>query len=309
MPKQRVHNFDFSSEGSHVALVSKTLQGGPANGRETLIWKAAGDVTVTMSFAEFLRKFFNIWWEDSMFLAELLGFGDLENEPEWIREEIEEKMSAISIMKQANNAENLEEFVKSLDESEVLQILQVQQAFEKAYKASSGKKTKQKKKETEEVSKSNSSVSEDAKNNEENDYMDTKDILKSAEFQEMLSAEIEKARIEEREQVKADLEKANSKIADLEKAKQEIEKSKYVELVKGYSFADSEKAEELAVVLMKAASVEGGDLLLETLEKARTAIAEFAETQHGEAGEGESVTEVEKSKSRVSEFLKARKAK
>lgn len=334
MPKRIIHEFDFSSKGSHVALVSKTLQGGAANKRTVLmtkattpldIEKAIGDVTVKMPFTEFLRKFFHVFWDDAILLAEMLGFeSGLDGEPDFIREEIETKLQSISIAKQANEQDDIEEFTKNLSKEEFLELLLLQKAFEEGYEKakhknpSSGKKKgnpltskdDDKKETTVSKSETGASVPEEKHVNEEKDTMENlQEILKSEDFKTFLATEIEKAREEERKTVSAELEKAQAQIESLEKARVEVEKAKYVDLVKGYSFVEAEDQEALAVVLMKAAGIEGGDKILAVLEKAREAINDFAEAEHGYTGDGVDVTPVEVSKSNVNKFLDARKAK
>lgn len=87
--KRVLFNFDFDSEGAHVALVSKK-QGGPANGVPVLVTKslhtgiqptdtvavskALEQITVTLSMEEFLRKFFGLYYDDAEMLTKLLGF-------------------------------------------------------------------------------------------------------------------------------------------------------------------------------------------------------------------------------------------
>lgn len=87
--KRVLFNFDFDTEGAHVALVSKQ-QGGAANGRTVLVTKAVNQgirphnpikvqkaleqITVTLSMEEFLRKFFGMWYDDAETLTKLLGF-------------------------------------------------------------------------------------------------------------------------------------------------------------------------------------------------------------------------------------------
>lgn len=87
--KRVLFNFDFDTEGAHVALVSKQ-QGGAANGRTVLVTKSVNQgirphnpikvqkaleqIIVTLSMEEFLRKFFDMWYDDAETLTKLLGF-------------------------------------------------------------------------------------------------------------------------------------------------------------------------------------------------------------------------------------------
>lgn len=87
--KRKLSNFDFSKEGSHIALVHKD-QGGAANGYSTLITKATEKyspefiqkmqlIRVTMELDDFLEKFFGLWESDAKVLAAMMGY---QEEPE-----------------------------------------------------------------------------------------------------------------------------------------------------------------------------------------------------------------------------------
>ena len=100
--------------------------------------KALRQVTVDMSFEEFLRRFFDMWSSDAELLAKLLGFEtELENaaaenpDDEWLQrwnddnqEWLESKMESISIAKAANAGEELD-LVKQYE------LIKLQQIFEK----------------------------------------------------------------------------------------------------------------------------------------------------------------------------------
>lgn len=132
--KRVLFNFDFDSEGAHVALVSKK-QGGPANGVPVLITKSVSNgiqpsdpikvekaleqITVTLSMEEFLRKFFDVWSSDAEVLTKLLGFEteheaymrerDSEDEYDWAEEHekwISERMSQFTLMKSLHENPN-----------------------------------------------------------------------------------------------------------------------------------------------------------------------------------------------------------
>lgn len=141
--KRRLTNIDFSQEGSHLALVHKE-QGGAASGYSTLIMKATGkysdeflkkaaQVQVTLSFEEFLRRFFGLWYEDAKVLASVLGMQDEPVEDEiWYQDYIEEQVEKFEILKSAHEAENKVEFLSKLSEDDYLTLLQNQEMLEKA---------------------------------------------------------------------------------------------------------------------------------------------------------------------------------
>lgn len=90
--KRRLKNFDFSSEGAHLALVHKE-QGGSANGYDTLVMKATDkfseefiekmqQVRVTMELDDFLETFFHLYEDDAAVLAAMMGYKEEEGEGE-----------------------------------------------------------------------------------------------------------------------------------------------------------------------------------------------------------------------------------
>lgn len=147
--KRVLFNFDFDSEGAHVALVSKK-QGGPANGVPVLITKALNNgiqptdaikvskaleqVTVTLSMEAFLSKFFGLWSEDAEMLTKLLGFqteyeaykeknGDDE---EWSHEKwMEEKLSKFTLMKSLHDNPN-----QTIPDEDFIEITKMQHSIE-----------------------------------------------------------------------------------------------------------------------------------------------------------------------------------
>lgn len=142
--KRRLTDIKFEHEGAHVALVGKH-QGGPANGITTLVTKAtnqidqahidkATQVTVTLEFEEFLRKFFNMYWEDAEVLARALGFSDESDEEDYDywKEYIDERVSQINIMKSVYKAQNVEKALSELTPTEMLSLLEAQETLEKA---------------------------------------------------------------------------------------------------------------------------------------------------------------------------------
>lgn len=146
--KRRLTDIKFEHEGAHVALVGKH-QGGPANGITTLVTKAtnqidqvqidkATQVTVTLEFEEFLRKFFNMYWEDAEVLARALGFDDDSDTDEEIdswKKYIDQRVSQINIMKSVYKAQDVEKALSELDPAQMLSLLEAQELLEKAMSA------------------------------------------------------------------------------------------------------------------------------------------------------------------------------
>jgi len=142
--KRVITEFDFEKEGASVHLVSKK-QGGAANGFTTLIKKSKAteqlpdveDVTiqkkleqikVTMSMEEFLRKFFNMYYDDAELLTAMLGFQTEcdaymeteESEPYSHADYIASKLSGFEIMKSVHEG-NYED-ASALDIATILEL-------------------------------------------------------------------------------------------------------------------------------------------------------------------------------------------
>lgn len=138
-----------------------------------------------------------------------------------------------------------------------------------------------------------------------------------------------KAKAQEAESLKADKEVVDTEKAKLEleleelrKAKEELDTLKAdqeakvltdtVDVVKGFNLFPEDNAEDVAKFFVANAGDEV-NLILETLEKARTAIKEFGESEHGSDHEGVT-TDLSKSEQEVAalgasvlDIIKARK--
>lgn len=146
--KRVLFNFDFDSEGAHVALVSKK-QGGPANGVPVLVTKALNNgiqptdaikvskaleqVTVTLSMEAFLSTFFNMYSSDAEVLTKLLGFQteyeaykEANSDEEWSHEKwIEEKLSKFTLMKSLHDNPN-----QTISDDDFIEITKMQHSIE-----------------------------------------------------------------------------------------------------------------------------------------------------------------------------------
>jgi len=141
--------------------------------------------------------------------------------------------------------------------------------------------------------------------------LQTTDILKSKEEPTISQSELDTlkaqaAKVEDLEKAVAktadletqvaDLEKANARIADLEKSAkklEDLEKAAQVkvlldttDVVKGFNLFAEDNIEDVAKFLVANAGAPAVNLILESLEKARTAIKEFGESEHGTDLEG-----------------------
>ena len=150
--KRKLFNFDFDKEGARVDLVSKA-QGGSACGYSVILTKAVNtlpnveqdidvkkaleQITVTMSMQEFLRKFFDLWYDEAELLTKLMGF---ETEYEAYEREskdsdgeyshskyLEERVSQFKLMKSMNAGE-----VDIIKASQLNEILAMQEKLETA---------------------------------------------------------------------------------------------------------------------------------------------------------------------------------
>lgn len=256
----------FSNPGDGIAICHK-VQGYGANnwGNKALMLKslssdkkvelrkALRQVTVTLSFEEFLRKFFGLWYEDAKILAKILGF-EVEEDVESYEDYLEAKVNAVTLIKSLKTEED---FLKLSDEDQDL-ITDLQKKFEKGLLSgeftSEGAKT--------EGDKSSSGVTDTNANS------DSK-ILKGKEMSDKKIEELEKALKESQEA----LAKANEKIEKSEKAQKEAFNKSLLEKAKGLSILDEKDAEGF-VELVKASDVELASKLFELLEKANTKLAE-----------------------------------
>lgn len=153
--KRKLSNIDFSKDGAHLALVSKD-QGGPANGQDyALVMKSVNfseefiqkmqQVRVTMELPDFLRKFFNLYYEDAEVLARMMGYVKPEEEAEEVEYEdyweeyVQSKLESFEILKSLSETESVPEVLSKLTEDQYLAMLKDQEKLEKAFKKA-GKK-------------------------------------------------------------------------------------------------------------------------------------------------------------------------
>lgn len=145
--KRKLSNIDFSREDAHIALTSKTINGGPANGVDyALVMKAANQtesiekmqqVQVTLELPEFLRRFFNMYYEDAEVLAQLLGY--VEEEDDSKSEDsydayIKERVNSFTILKSLKESEDIAKSFEELDEDSKKAVLETQSKLESVLK-------------------------------------------------------------------------------------------------------------------------------------------------------------------------------
>ena len=159
--KKRIKKFDFSGSDSAVALVGPAV-GGSANSYSTLVIKntsgfsqesleKASKVKVEIPIEEFLRRFFDLYYEDAEILARTLGYTTEMQENEEAYKEYESqavasyddyitsKVQSFQVMKSLKEG-NFAEVISGLQEAEYIQLLQDQEYLEKAFKEVESKK-------------------------------------------------------------------------------------------------------------------------------------------------------------------------
>lgn len=125
--KRKINEFNFDTEGAHVALVDKA-----ANGQSVLVMKSlkaseeeikkalSKDVTVKMTIMEFLTRHLDMWWDDAEIVAGLLGYtaddlvGGFEDSASSIVDYVQANIDSVQINKSANK-EQVETFNKFLE--------------------------------------------------------------------------------------------------------------------------------------------------------------------------------------------------
>lgn len=267
---RKLSDIDFESDTSHIALVGKTVNGGPANGADyALVMKNASNfsqefvekasqIKVTMNIEEFLKKFFGMYWEDSEVLARLMGFTTAEQEweeeykktnPEY-KSWIEEKLDNFEILKAANSAESLPAYLASLNEDQYLALLQDQELIEKALNKESAAKA------------ADDSTNVEITNVESvsNDSVNVEKSMKENEIESVLKAvQDEKVQLEKalkdaqqaQEAQKVELQKALESIAKYEQEKKEaVIKARNEQLLSVFPEASKTEAEVIIKAVM-----------------------------------------------------------
>lgn len=279
--KRRLSDFNFEGEGSHVALVGKH-QGGPANGVTTLLTKSTEDISqqqvdkatmvqVEMNIVDFLTTFFNLWYEDAVVLAKIMGM-DTEEEPEevsdWWSDWIEERVDAVTIMKSVildKSNEEVNKSIASLKPEELLSILEIQKEFEQNLSSKEG------------VTVSKGTTSPSVENNNKGKQMSefmTKAAHEDA-VQKAVDAAVAKA-VQEKEQElvskQAELDSAQETLKALETEKKESVEKARKETLKQAGVAD-EELEDL-FKSMEALSAEAFDKIVKAMAKEKKLVEE-----------------------------------
>jgi len=256
--KRLIKEFDFSGSNSAVSLVCED-QGGAANGYKTLLTKST-DVVIELSFAEFLYRFTDMWYDEAEMVARMVGLSD-DMSAAWDTEELSKRVTLMKSAKDTKEySEDLIETVKVLSKAVGVKI-----------------------KDIDGVSPVNKSKTVIETPKEDNKMSDT-DV--QALIQKALAdkeAELKKAAKEEFEAIekglKEELEAFKTKEAELKKAQFEEEALLY----KSLGVTEDTKS-EVAVALMKAKGDETLKPLLTMLEKAQTIVKQVEDGTFIEKG-------------------------
>lgn len=254
--KRRLSDISFENDGAHIALVHKE-QGGSANGYSTLIMKAtnkyspefiqkATQVQVTLTFEEFLRKFFNMWYDEAEILATMLGMEDDEEENGY-QDYVERQVASFQILKSAHESENKVDFLSKLSEQDYLSVLETQEKIEKALKQKEASPNIEhnddipnvqgvgKQPESKTVNKQNKQKAGKAVPKEDNDMSGTPETIEKAQY-DAKEVELQKA-LEEIQKAKQEIEAFKAK------EKQAIEKAREAQIKE--AVADEAEATKL----------------------------------------------------------------
>lgn len=266
--KRRLSDFDFSKEGSHIALVHKD-QGGAASGYETLIMKSTANlsqefiqkvqrVKVEMELPEFLSRFYGMWYEEeAKELAKLFGWVDYSEVADKVEDAIEGERSVefvdVSptdyIRTKLQDADNLANIAKSstqdgktdtaklskelasLTEEQYLMLLEDQVTIEKALKSGGKKPNKKVVSKQPIVKEADKAVHNEEKQMTEKVLEQEVEVIAKAQYDE-----IQKAFKEQEEQ----LQKANAMLAEFkQKEKEQIQKAREATLLAAVEAKDT----------------------------------------------------------------------
>lgn len=267
--KRRLSDFDFSKEGSHIALVHKD-QGGAANGYETLIMKSTANfsqefiqkaqrVKVEMELPEFLMRFYGMWWEEeAKELAKLFGWVDYSdvadkvedaiegersvelidsNPTDYVKTKLQDLDNLVSVAKASTKDGEIDtallaNTLASLTEEQYLMLLEDQASIEKALK-SGGKKPNKKVVDKEQpiVKEADKAVHKEEKQMTEKVAEQEVDVVAKAQYDE-----IQKAFKEQEEQ----LQKATAMLEEFkQKEKEQIQKAREATLLAAVEAQDT----------------------------------------------------------------------
>ena len=266
--KRRLSDFDFSKEGSHIALVHKD-QGGAANGYETLIMKStvnfsqefiqkAQRVKVEMELPEFLMRFYGMWYEDeAKELAKLFGWVDYSdvadkvedaiegersvelidsNPTDYVKTKLQDLDNLVGVAKASTKDGEIDtallaNTLASLTEEQYLMLLEDQASIEKALKSGGKKPNKKVVSKQPIVKEADKAVHNEEKQMTEKVLEQEVEVIAKAQYDE-----IQKAFKEQEEQ----LQKAYAMVEEFKKKeKEQIQKAREATLLAAVEAKDT----------------------------------------------------------------------
>src|SRR5690554_1730073 len=299
--KKKLTKFDFSGESAHVALVHRE-QGGGANMYKTLITKAT-DVKLELSMEEFLRRFFDMWWDDAEFLAKLLGYevesDKYESEPyEW-KHPLEDKVTVMKKTKQSGldslDVKDKEVLAEAVQKLSSFSNVTIKDLDKYVAKDAGGE----------------SPVSDIEKGNVADNSLQDKQEKPMSEVIEKSAVEalIQKALEEQQAEIQKAVAEKESRIEELTKSlaqfeaeKAEAKKAEYVAKAADFEVLGVEDKESFGVALMKMAEQEELAGVMSVLEKA----VQIAKGVEGLGEVGHDLEPEEEQISKTAELLKAK---
>jgi hypothetical protein len=316
--RRKLKDIDFSVSGAHVALTHKD-QGFSANGKPVaLVLKAASkefvekiqQIQVTLELPEFLRRFYDMYWDDADSLAALLGYvrpQSLEEPYDYeadYNKYLEEKIQGYVIIKSLKDSSDLNAAIAALPEEDILNILKAQEKIEplmesKAVaKATTEDNTSQIGTEVEEDEVITSVVKQANEENSMTTEVKTVEQEVTVEMVEKSQFELVQKALEEQ---KAALQKAMETIAQFEAEKKEaIVKAKTAKL------AEAVDAKHLEIVAKAALALEADadfDAFVSAMQEMKQAVEKSALfEEQGASGESEEIVK----ESGVAKILKAK---
>lgn len=269
--KRKLSDIDFGKEDAHIALVSKTKNGGPANGADyALIMKAANRspefvekmqaVQVTLELPEFLERFFHLYGSDAEVLARLMGYVEEEKEEneegDYWENYIQERLSSFKVLETLKESEDISKSVSELTEEQHLNVLNDQKYLEDLIKQVQSKKDATGVSGAVKSPKGRISKKKEIPMSQEDVKQDEPkvEMVEKAQFES-----IEKALTETKELLKAAQEQL---VAFQAKEKEAITKARFAQV------KDAVGNEEIATVLFKAIGLVEDQAVVEEVVKA-----------------------------------------
>ncbi len=294
--------FDFEADdglGPHIAYTVQA-NGGAASGKNVPlllksedapatedIFKQLEQVTVTLSFEEFLRKFFDMYYGEAELLAKVLGFKtedeqwleDCENDKPYVSW-VDEKVANITLLKSAY--EDKEE----LTVEKMIEILPLRKHFE----TNLNKTVETTPKPESDINVNKGNIVDPKDKKTETGTVEVAELLKSAEAKELLKSLVDDAVTKATADANATIKKQAASIVALQEKEDARIMKGFETLTKSFTALEEDVQKSLQEVLFKNVTTEGMDVVVdalktmqESVEKAKEAFAEEEEGQDVEA--------------------------